>query len=257
MPMSSPKSFVRSLAIAAALGVGAVASYGAFEARAADLAAPFGDPPVSDQNVEFGTGWYIRGDVAYALDTLPNVGELGTFPTNGPTYRSTYSAGLGGGYKFTNWFRADITGDFRQPLLGSDPFTSTTISGTRWDALANVYFDIGTWYGFTPYVGAGVGAAFGRADLTTFNPLVCPPSSSNGCFTSHVQTSLAWALMAGFSYTITPHIYLDFGYRYLNLGAYTFFSANDQQALSALTGNAATARSQVQEFRFGLRYMID
>jgi opacity protein-like surface antigen len=252
--MSSPKTLVRSLAYTMAFGAGLTVSV----AAAADLDFPAAQeaPPV-EQYVEFGTGWYIRGDLAYARDTLPNVGELGTFPNGAPS-RNTFAVGLGGGYKFTNWFRADVTADFRQPLQSSDTTTGTTIIGWRWDALANGYIDIGTWYGFTPYVGAGVGATWGNAKLTTFDSIfACTQNGTVECFTERTPVSFAWALMAGVSYQVMPHVYLDMGYRYLNLGNYSFWSPSQQPAISAITGNAASARSQVQEFRLGVRYMID
>jgi opacity protein-like surface antigen len=55
--------------------------------------------------------------------------------------------------------------------------------------------------------------------------------------------------MAGVAYQLTDHAFLDFGYRYVNLGTYS--------ATSAVTGLTTKVRDDVQEFRFGVRYMID
>jgi opacity protein-like surface antigen len=252
--MASPGSLVRSLVGALAL----LAAMAASAATAADLGLPplpEEAPPVDDR-VEFGTGWYIRGDLAYARDSLPNIGELGTYPNASP--RNTFSMGLGGGYKFTNWFRTDLTADFRQPLRSTDVATRADVSGGRWDALANGYIDLGTWWGFTPYVGAGVGGAWGRAKITTYDAAIsCTNGGTVLCFHSRTPVALAWALMAGAAYEIMPHFYLDIGYRYLNLGSYSFWDPSEQASITAFTGNAATARSQVQEIRLGLRYLID
>jgi opacity protein-like surface antigen len=251
--MSSPRSFIRSFAAFLGFGAGLAASI----AAAADLGLPIPtEAPSLEQNVEFGTGWYIRGDVAYARDSLPAVGELGTFPTSTP--QNTFSAGLGGGYKFTNWFRTDLNFDFRDPLRGGDFATATNISGGRWDALANGYVDLGTWYGFTPYVGVGVGAAWGFSKITTQDPIFsCTQNGTVTCFTQRTPVSFAWALMAGFSYEFAPHLSIDVGYRYLNLGTYSFWDPSVAPLISAVTGAPASARSQVNEFRVGLRYMID
>jgi opacity protein-like surface antigen len=59
----------------------------------------------------------------------------------------------------------------------------------------------------------------------------------------------AWAAMAGVSYQIMPHVLLDAGYRYLSLG--TFHST------SIATGGPQSQKVNAQEFRVGLRYMID
>jgi hypothetical protein len=66
-----------------------------------------------DVPVEFGTGWYIRGNIAAAQDNANAFGRaslLGMKPPNG------WSAGLGAGHKFTNFLRADLTVDYRSPV---------------------------------------------------------------------------------------------------------------------------------------------
>ncbi len=75
------------------------------------------------------------------------------------------------------------------------------------------------------------------------------------CFEQNTPLNLAWALMAGFSYEVFPHAFLDVGYRYLNLGNYSFYS--NPADVTAPSGMTASAPSHVHEIRFGLRYMID
>ena len=77
--------------------------------------------------------------------------------------------GLGVGYKFNDWFRADFTGEYRGKanFHGSDNVTFTggrgvdNYSGSKseWVFMANAYVDLGTWWCLTPYVGAGIGGA--------------------------------------------------------------------------------------------------
>ncbi len=248
--MSSYELRLRMIASAAAIATAIGVWASPAKLQAADLGSLFVNPPEQTQPVEFGTGWYLRGDVAYALDSLPDIDAYGLFP-DASVFRSTYAIGLGGGYKFTNWFRADITGDFRQPLNASDPTTGTNANGSRWDALANGYVDLGTWYGVTPYVGAGVGAAWGWTKIS------CTQGGTVPCSATHNPTSLAWALMAGFAYEIFPHAFLDVGYRYLDLGNYSFYDSSLWSSLSAATGLSAAAQSHANEFRVGFRYVID
>jgi len=230
-------------------------------AAAADL-APYGNQNIQEQQVEFGTGWYIRGDLAYAREPLPQITPALIVPSES-SILNEMSAGLGMGYKFNNWLRADLVLDYRRPLAASGPSatqacpTQLNATGTcgsyyvssirPWDGLANFYFDLGTWYGLTPYVGAGVGMAW--AQMTNS---VAGTTSANQSFqlsTSNMSYQFAWAAMAGVSYQIMPHVVMDVGYRYLSLG--TFHS------ISSVTGGPQSQRINANEFRVGLRYMID
>ena len=160
-------------------------------ARAADFGlSPDPAGQLADPAVELGTGWYLRGDVGFARDTFPKLSnDLNLIPRI--TTKNGWSVGLGGGYKFNNWFRADVQYDYRNSRKatgngglvvcqqGSNLVTDglgTPIGSTptyyvpgcdviqqtkvhRWDVMANGYLDIGHWSGITPYVGAGIGVA--------------------------------------------------------------------------------------------------
>ena len=77
--------------------------------------------------------------------------------------------GLGIGYKVNDWFRADLTGEYRGKanFHGSDNVTfnggqgvdNYTGSKSEWVFMANAYVDLGTWWCVTPYIGAGIGGA--------------------------------------------------------------------------------------------------
>ena len=112
-----------------------------------------------------------------------------------------FSLGGGVGYQITNYLRTDLTVDY---WFSSD-FNGPTSDSLRWRAidrllrhkvawllLANAYVDLGTYYGFTPYVGAGIGGAHVSWDDLHNTIDVSPPwheGSDNWRF--------AWALMAG------------------------------------------------------------
>ena len=226
-------------------------------AHAADLDSFYGqseEDPLPPPDFTFGTGWYLRGDLTATDDIKPNV--LGTL---GDTDRRDWNYGIGGGagYKFNNWFRADLTGDY----LGSEKTVETLTAPNaslalksnlrRFDALANVYVDLGTWAGFTPYIGAGVGFAGVRLDGSY--ELDAPLSNTYGYYKVPGKTryDLAWAAMAGVTYSVSQNLLIDIGYRYLDLGTYEVPRFN----VSPFDVGSKTDLTSHQ-IRAGLRYMI-
>jgi opacity protein-like surface antigen len=141
--------------------------------------------------------------------------------------------------------------------------------------LVNGYVDLGHWWHVTPYVGAGIGVSYARVngtvnyyntsdgssyDVTTSFPSGYPAIwystpvpfghiNWDRSIVSH-QFSLAWALMAGFTYDLTTHAKVDIGYRFINFGKVTGVS-------SASGGVVTSPTSTAQEVRVGLRYVID
>src|SRR5262249_11646816 len=141
--------------------------------RAADLAIPA--PIVHEMG-----GWYLRGDIGF---TNQNVGSL--FNANYAGFDSVSNInkdfdasplfGLGLGYVINNWFRVDVTGEYRSSAnfkgmdvgvlppascIGAPPCSAVdryTGSKSEWLFLANAYVDLGTWYSITPFIGAGLG----------------------------------------------------------------------------------------------------
>src|SRR5690606_30702133 len=120
--------------------------------------------------------------------------------------------------------------------------------------LANVYGDLGTFAGFTPYVGAGAG--FTRVDWGTVTASsLC---DGQGCGTTDVIDSqsldgaasfrFTHALMAGVAYDISDRLQLDFGYRYRHVAGGTLFA-----------GDGDTVRDggfSQHDLRIGLRYLL-
>ena len=68
---------------------------------------------------------------------------------------------------------------------------------------------MGTWWGFTPYIGAGAGIV----QLKT-RPFVDGVQLGS----SGKTVNLAWAAMAGVSYQVSQQFLIDVGYRYLSFG---------------------------------------
>lgn len=239
----------KSLIIAAAGAVAFAAS-----AQAADM--PGNWPPPYQQKPaqtfsEMTSGWYIRGDIGYRFNRIGSVDSSSpATPVTGSSIDNTLSAGLGGGYKY-RWFRADLTVDygpqakFHGDVPGAASFYSMKIDSLT--VLANAYFDMGTWYGFTPYIGAGVGTSYLRTgDYTnaSLGNAIPIPTRANW--------SLSWAAMAGVSYQILPNIALDFGYRYLKIG-----DAKSGFEPPAFTNATTVKNISAQELRVGVRFMLD
>src|ERR1700729_4591919 len=115
---------MRSVKYLVAAGAASLLSSAAFAADMAIAPPPmYAPPPVED----FG-GWYLRGDIGFSnqnvksmkLDdpahysTLSSLNQTTDFDSAG-----TYQIGVG--YQFNNWFRADVTGQYR----GSANFKGT------------------------------------------------------------------------------------------------------------------------------------
>lgn len=208
-------------------------------AEAADLLPP---PPPLEPVIapasDFG-GWYLRGDVGVGIASINNLRSSfdSGFTVVGDEFNSksigdSTTLGMGVGYQFNKWFRADITGEYRTGAgyhsiesavfqcggIGvvrcHDNYTGQVSSAV---ALANGYVDLGTWYGLTPFVGAGVGFSENFFKGLTDQGEV----GGFGFAPDHTSTSFAWAAMAGVGYSITPNLKLELGYRYLDMGTIT------------------------------------
>src|SRR6185295_15735570 len=122
------------------------------------------------------------------------------------------------GYKY-KWFRSDFTIDYGLTSRARANSTTGSVAQPQFNTkidtatvLGNVYLDLGTWAGFTPYIGGGSGISYLRSKeyVNTALPIAPKPTSS--------KTNLSWAAMTGLAYQINPNWVVDFGYRYLRLG---------------------------------------
>jgi opacity protein-like surface antigen len=236
---------LRLAALAAAINLAALPL-----AYAADYPEP--PPPVEKAPwviEEFGSNWYLRGDVGASFNRLDGVAAI--VPTLSSNIDDTFTAGGGFGYK-AGWFRGDITVDYGGLAKSGGVFAPTDLFSARIDTITglfNLYFDLGTWYGFTPYVGGGVGAAYVRTtDFTTTSPVLSPL----GIPVAGTDTwNFAWALMAGASFGFTPNFLLDVGYRYLNVG-----DAESKQ-IDPTASSVKFKDITAHQVRVGVRYVID
>jgi opacity protein-like surface antigen len=247
------------MGIRAALILAGAAAVGT---ASAGLAADLPPPPIIQappEPIEVG-GWYLRGDVG--VGSYEEADLRSTFSGTGvvdsrfdqQSLGDAAFAGGGIGYQFNPWLRFDATGEYRTSQTvraiqsyscnnaayvgcfaggsysdggdgrGYDGYQGTVQSTV---ALVNAYADLGTWYGFTPFIGAGVGASFNRTygftdtglggsiSTVTFAPIGL---GGFGYAKGKTSVDLAWAAMVGVSYAVTPNVSLEVGYRHLDMG---------------------------------------
>lgn len=216
-------------------------------ARAADLSRLLSPPALRSvpRVQEFVSGWYLRGDIGYRFQHIGGASDTIFDYGSDASVDDTFVAGGGAGIKL-DWLRLEVTGDYG---WRSD-FSGTTDSGINTASmkvetatvLFNGYVDLGTWYGMTPYVGAGLGTAY----VNTANYETTPVQL--GSAVPQDRWNWAWAVMAGVSYTLTYNTKLDIGYRHIDMGDVVGGPVDNPLTLEHLSGD---------EIRIGLRYSLD
>ncbi|MFF9553024.1 outer membrane protein [Methylobacterium fujisawaense] len=300
MARSKLNALVRSLTLAASVGAPCLAA-------AADLLLP-PPPPPPPPPIEVGGGWYLRGDVGASIYTRPRYSDAYDYtgyPDANRAFGNTIGgggfAGVGVGYQFTPFLRGDITGEYRYStgLRGSEYYKGPDFdnglgsygvnkSSGNFDSavvLANAYFDLGTWYGITPFIGGGVGYAFNHVSSYSTNQQFTSPTyaydyTNAGCgcipyapvydpngnavyntnsgskfYKDKTTGSLAWALHAGLAYNVTDALKIELAYRYLNLGK----AETGPGFVPCCTGSLQAIKVkdiEAHDVKIGLRYYL-
>ncbi|MBV1705326.1 MAG: porin family protein [Hyphomicrobiales bacterium] len=286
---------------------GAVLAGLAGAAHAADLLPPPpalpAAPAVAPMSMGGDSGWYIRGDLGVAVsNTTTWTGPAATPPAGFATvldgFNQEYLTGdafadVGAGYQFNSWLRADVTAELHGSQSGNGVttqlFNSTTtpcvVGGTTGSCqyyqdhfngevhtqalMLNAYADVGTWYGISPYVGAGVGIARHTTDgfldnganvaagtgLTTGGGVTGGPSAVvlYNPVSAATNYSFAWALMAGLSFDVTQNLKMDIGYRYIDMGKAKTGADN---CLCGVTYPGFAIAAHEHDVRVGLRWLL-
>jgi opacity protein-like surface antigen len=213
---------MRSIQTSLIAGIAAVAAMAA-PAGAADMPMVYKAPVV----VEQAGGWYLRGDIGMTnqqVKSIDNVLFTPAVTVVDKAFDTGMLFGLGAGYKFNEWFRVDVTGEYRgkTAFRGLDLYPQSTNDyfGTKseWLFMANAYIDLGTWWCITPFIGAGIG--YSRNTIDNFRDVgianfVTPTLAYAN---SNSQWEMAWALHAGLAYKVNNNFTIELAYRYLNLG---------------------------------------
>jgi opacity protein-like surface antigen len=211
--------------------------------HAADMPGSWPPPtPVMDEV----SGWYLRGDIGYRGTTIRDAATAIGFPVPIDNHLDgSYWGGLGVGIKWGK-LRTDLTADYGAEMDYSGANGAATASARiqTITSLANIYYDIGTWWGITPYIGAGAGFAYVRT--SDYQSATIPPLSNAESFERY---NFSWAVMAGESYQVTPSLSVDAGYRFIDQG--------DAKTATTASGDLTLHALQSHEFRIGLRWMYD
>ncbi|MGY5800348.1 outer membrane protein [Rhizobium sp. LEGMi12c] len=261
-----------ALALAAAM-----ASASAGIAFAADATPP--EIKIPEVSVKDAKGWYVRGDVGYAVNASrtdtrfraynPASSDYSSNSFDSTRFGGDFSGSLGVGYQFNDLFRADVTGDFfsgdfdgrissNSPCSGGPGGTGCSTkahsSFRAGSLMVNGYVDLGTLAGFTPYVGAGLGAT--RVSWSNVNTIGSCSDGASSCggaasvsarYSGDSDWRLTYALMAGVAYEVAPNVKVDLGYRFSHIAGGEMFG---DSAASTTGRDGALSR---HEIRVGLR----
>jgi len=273
-------------------------------APAGALAADY-DPPIYVEEadnyvpVEVGTGWYLRGDVGYTLNRpYREISTLGGFTEN----TSLLPASIGMGYQFNSFLRGELNFGilpahrFGRDYISNCPGTQTTtvvdnLTGTllsqnsvassrgcdgsdrvnnyAYSLMAHGFVDLGTYVGFTPFIGGGVGVTYNKHSLVV-GDLDCQPSSSttiaggnttttsfacdipgayDGARQSEGRYDFSYSLAAGIAYQATKNISLELGYEY--------FASPSARYMSYSGGGYTVNRGiDFHQVKLGVRYAL-
>ena len=228
-----------------------------------------------------GGNLYLRGDIGYSgwLDEGDpfyrnfdsGTGSYSNVPFDSARFDKPVSGTVGLGYRFSDVFRADLTAEYFEgrfdgsslsadPCVGEGAGTSCSLShSANFSALglmANGYVDLATLAGFTPYLGAGIGAT--HIDWNTVHESSACVAGGGACSgatggTSYVGRDswrFTYAVMAGVSYDITDRLKFDIGYRYSHIADGDMFGSGAGGAKGYDDGLSR------HEIRAGLRFAL-
>lgn len=181
-------------------------------------------------NAQAEVNQYVSGKISYDFNkvnmkaTEPTQAELTREKANKELFGTHVAYGVQAGY-VRGELELNNSRDIKRNYIdGLDHFRLYKHS-----VMANAYFDYLTCTPWTPYVGAGIGSAYLKAD--------------DGEQAKSVY-NLAWQVMAGLTYDINSHWTLDAGYRYADLGR---IRKNSGDSVAKLT-------ARDHEIMLGVRY---
>jgi len=244
----------------------------AAQVQAADILppAPSLDSPALRGRFEGESGAYLRADAGFGQ--LRARSPSSTFFSPQPTFQREATRldqagllGLGVGYQFNEFIRADVTGEYRGSAsysarasyadsanCGAARCVDAYKGALRSAALmGNVYGQIGSWFDVTPYMGLGLGFA-----RTTVAPLSVGAGNGHGAGQAPDATQIrpALALMAGAAWDLSATVKIDLGYRYTTLGSARSGAMACTPANGPCAGQVQKMDLASHDLRIGLRY---
>jgi opacity protein-like surface antigen len=274
---------VRFLISAAAIGAMSTAAF------AADMQVPPPPPPYQPPPMVYMPpppvvaqplgNWYLRGDVGVGMQAFSTfdhqqVNSSFVWPASWTIVQQdiqdTTIFGGGVGYEFNNWFRVDVTGEYRTKAMfkatgsytnfcsgGGICFDVTDGNLSSAVVMANAYLDLGTWWCLTPYIGGGVGGAYNRITDVQDNGINSDGTVGFGYTAGDSSAwSAAWNLQSGLTYNVNNNFKVDFNVRYLHLGSPTTSEVFCQNTAACPGASYTLTNLNSWDFRIGLRWML-
>lgn len=131
---------------------------------------------------------------------------------------TTAGGALAVGYDFSQKFNVPVRAELEFGAFGAlseeesyDIVSAKAEVGIK-TLLANVYWDIADYNGFTPYVGAGLGMAWVKTELSA------SVAGLGSASIDDTKTVFAGQVGFGCAYAITDSVAVDLGYRFLMMG---------------------------------------
>jgi opacity protein-like surface antigen len=224
-------------------------------------------------------GWYLRGDIGVGVQAFSSFNYTQTnaafvWPSSWTIVQQdiqdTTIFGGGVGYEFNNWLRMDVTGEYRTKALfkATGSYTNSCAGGGvcfdinqgNYSAavfMANVYFDVGTWWCLTPYIGFGLGGAYNT--ITGIQDTGINSNGTNGfgyAGTNNSSLSFAWNAQLGLTYNVNNNFKVDFNWRYLNLGSPQSAIVECQNTPACPAAFYTFKDMTSLDFRIGFRWLL-
>ncbi len=259
--------------------------------HAADMNYPV-QPKSVFTNVEYGSGWYLRGDIGYTMSTESTLSYYSDARYNydSQSLGNSSSWSIGAGYTFNDMFRADLTfetsggHDWKGTSVGTlcgglgtegDCYSEDSAQVDRNTLMANAYVSLGNYGGFSPYLGGGIGLTHlewsgydsdayctvdAGEDCTygAHSGLTADPETYTGPTTSYDgenTTAFTYALTTGFDYRLSENWLMDLGYKYTNIQGGKVV-AKDANGPGSPQGSSKFSDLEIHELKLGLRYEI-
>lgn len=184
-------------------------------------------------NAQAEVNQYVSGKISYDFNKVniktadPSQPELFRKKANKNLFGTHVAYGVQAGY-VRGELELNNSRDIKRNYFGGSNVSHFRLY--KHSVMANAYFDYLTCTPWTPYVGAGIGSAYLKAD------------DGN---TAKSVYNLAWQVMAGVAYDINSHWTVDAGYRYADLGRIRQNSGN---------GDVAKLTARDHEIMLGVRY---
>ncbi|MBR3502138.1 MAG: porin family protein [Alphaproteobacteria bacterium] len=184
-------------------------------------------------NAEAGVSQYVSGKVSYDFNKVKvkasNVNDSVAHAKLDKNLFGTHVAyGVRAGY-VRGEVELNNSRDIKRNYVSDEGLDIEHFRLYKHSVMANVYFDYLTCTPWTPYVGAGLGTSYLKADFGNEAKSVY---------------NLAWQVMAGVAYDVNSHWTLDAGYRYADLG----------RVRKNFGDSVAKVSARDHEILFGVRY---